>query len=245
MTGSSGGRAPGAVETALDAQIAEAAGCTAGEFLRLLERGLLDGPRLRLANAYRQLLEAEKTVTYQLALVHRLTSTGPVDRFLLTRVDRAVGHLRDAARDRDVRQETTVAALARLGTVPERGPRPPGELSARDTAALICISRGQGTTLRENALTHRLTVTTTTGESLSPAQVHDLRKAGLVHLNTSRTLLAGQSVTLTAAGRHALLAALQPPRPTNAAPRPSPGTWPLTDRPISASPGPGRIGKRR
>lgn len=191
------------------------------------DRGLLDDSHDQLVDRHRDLARATTTVTFFRTLLHRLSSGEfPVDGDLLERIDRTVDQLEEAAEARDATARQVIAALAPIETAANAAPAAGGEqLSADDRAALLAIVGGAK--LHEHLMTNRKSVTTGSGTRIPYAQLERLESAGLVSRDTGHPLHAGQPVTLTEAGRAALVDARHSTTrhvPTPAA-RP-PGAWP-------------------
>lgn len=214
--------------TALDTRIETAAGRSIEQLWQHRDDGLLDTPHTALVDAHRDLVKAEKGVTFYRVLLARLASGEfPVDEALFARIDRTVDQLEEAAEERDARQTRVVAALEPIeAAAPRQRPR---QVSAKDFAALLAIT--QGAKLHEHLLTQRLAVATPSRTRISYHQLQRLEKAGLVHRDTSHPVHAGQPVTLTDTGR-AVLAAPRPAGPpgTTAAAVPAPASAPALRR---------------
>ncbi|MCF3178728.1 hypothetical protein IPZ70_02010 [Streptomyces polychromogenes] len=190
------------------------------------ERGLLDEPTAALADAHRLMRQAQQAVDYHREHVRRLLFDEPVvDTTVADRIDRSIGHLRQAAATRDTHRDAVLAALSELQSASPARPDTNGapDLSAPDTAALLAIARGAK--LHENLLTQRLSVITASGTRIAYSALQRLESAGLVARDTSRPVHAGVPLTLTEAGR----ATLTGPRRTNAPGAPPAvrtGAWP-------------------
>ncbi|WP_371649061.1 hypothetical protein [Streptomyces mirabilis] len=202
--------------TVLDHRIETAAGCSIETLWRHREAGLLDAPQAALADAHRDLVRAERDVTFHRARRARLVSGEfPVDEALLARIERTVDQLAHAIGERDAEQAKAAAALEPIeAAAPRRAPR---QVPTKDVAALLAIV--QGAKLHENLLTHRLAVVTPSRTRISYAQLQRLQASGLVDRDTSHPVHAGQPVTLTDAGR-AVLAAPRPAGPPGTTPSP-------------------------
>jgi hypothetical protein len=210
--------------TVFDHRIETAAGCSVETLWRHRDNGLLDAPHAALADAHRDLVRAERDVTFHRARLARLASGEfPVDQALFTRIERTVDQLAHAIDARDAQQARTAAALEPVEAA--TAPRAPRQVVAKDVAALLAIA--QGAKLHENLITHRLAVATGSRTRISYAQLQRLEAIGLVDRDTSHPVRAGQPVTLTAAGRAALTA----PRPAG-----PPGTTPPPPPAASAVP---------
>ncbi|MFI2204646.1 hypothetical protein ACH47Z_28440 [Streptomyces sp. NPDC020192] len=207
--------------TALDHRIEIAVGRSIEELWRHRDDGFLDAPHAALADAHRDLVRAERDVTFHRVRLARLASGElPVDQPLFARIDRTLDQLAEAADVRDAQQAKAVAALEPIEAA---APRPvPRQVPTKDFAALLAIA--QGAKLHENLVTHRLAVATFSRTRISYAQLQRLEASGLVDRDTSHPVHAGQPVTLTDAGR-AVLAA-----PRRAGP---PGTTPSPVMPVA------------
>ncbi|WP_309248425.1 hypothetical protein [Streptomyces sp. MNP-20] len=184
------------------------------------DHGLLDDRHTRLAEAHRDLVQAETTVTFYRSQLASLSSGEyPVDQALVARIGRTLGMLKEAARDRDQRQADTIAALESIEAVTCGQPRSVPDLSAPDTAALLAIA--QGAKLHQHLLTGRLSLVTASGARIPYSQLQRLEADHLVARDTAHPVIAGQPVTVTDTGR----AALTSSRPATT-PTPRPGTWP-------------------
>lgn len=225
MTASTSSTAP----TALDGQIEQTVGDLAA-FHHDHKAGLLTPERAALAAAHRDLGLAETAVAYHLNVLMKLSSgTHPsVDAALLDRMRRALTNLAHAAAERDESQHRAAGALDMVRAASPVAVPAHTELTPHDLAALLSLASGG--TVREHLHTHRLSVRTTHGRLVDFAAFQRLENHGLVVRDTSRSLIAGQPVTLTDAGRSALLgsrrpAASQPPAPARAV-----GAWPAPAR---------------
>ncbi|MFF1297183.1 MULTISPECIES: hypothetical protein [unclassified Streptomyces] len=210
--------------TVLDHRIETAAGCSIETLWRHREAGLLDAPQAALADAHRDLVRAERDVTFHRARLARLASGEfPVDQALLARIERTVDQLAHAIDERDTEQAKAAAALEPIESAAP--PQAPQQVPTKDFAALLAIARGAK--LHENLITHRLAVVTPSRTRISYAQLQRLQASGLVDRDTSQPVHAGQPVTLTDAGR-AVLAAPRPAGPpgTTPSPRPAPSRAP-------------------
>ncbi|MCX5417714.1 hypothetical protein [Streptomyces sp. NBC_00059] len=212
--------------TALDLRIETAVGRSVEELRQHRDDGLLDAPHAALADAHRDLVAAERDVGFYRVRLARLASSDlPVDQALFARIERTLGQLAQAARLREVKQITAVAALEPIEAGALR--QVPRQIPTKDVAALLAIP--QGAKLHEHLVTHRLAVATPTRTRISYAQLQRLEANGLVERDSSHPMQAGQPVTLTDAGRAALTA----PRragPPSAAPSPPPAL-PAVSRP--------------
>ncbi|MEU5833043.1 hypothetical protein ABZ820_05035 [Streptomyces diacarni] len=192
------------------------------------DRGVLDEPQAQLVDRHRELVQAEAGVTFYRTRLHRLSNGAyALDDALVQRIKRTVGHLAEAARVRDAAAQQVRAALepleAAAGTTPATGQEP---VSAADRAALCAIAGGAK--LYEHLLTGRMSVTAASGTRVPHTQLQRLEGAGLVRLDTSHPLHAGQPVTLTAAGRAALADTRRPDPPPVPKTAARPGAWPST-----------------
>ncbi|MCX5238906.1 hypothetical protein OG824_27255 [Streptomyces prunicolor] len=210
--------------TVLDHRIETAAGYSIETLCRHRDDGLLDAPHTALANAYRDLVRAERDVTFHCARLARLASGEfPVDQALFVRIERTVDQLSHAIDARDTQQAQATAVLEPIeAAAPPRAPR---HVPAKDFAALLAIA--QGAKLHANLITHRLAVATPSRTRISYAHLQHLEASGLVDRDTSRSLRAGagQPVTLTDAGR-AVLAAPRPAGSPGTTPPPRPAAFP-------------------
>jgi hypothetical protein len=206
--------------TVLDHRIETAAGCSIETLRRHHEAGLLDAPQAALADAHRDLVRAERDVTFHRARLARLVSGElPVDQALLARIERTVDQLAHAIDERDTEQAKAAAALEPIEAAAP--PQAPQQMPTKDFAALLAIA--QGAKLHENLITHRLAVVTPSRTRISYAQLQRLQASGLVDRDTSHPVHAGQPVTLTDAGR-AVLAAPRPAGPPGTTPSPRPAS---------------------
>ncbi|MEI5100929.1 hypothetical protein RB200_23315 [Streptomyces sp. PmtG] len=188
------------------------------------DRGLLDDQHTRLADAHRDLVQAETNVTFYRSQLASLSSVEhPVDRALVERIGRTLDMLKEAVRDRDQRQAATIAALEPLEAVACGQPRGVPDLSAPDTAALLAIA--QGAKLHQNLLTGRLSLVTASGNRIPYSQLQRLEAGDLVARDTAHPVIAGQPVTLTDTGRAALTYSHSAKTPTTP-PAHRPGAWP-------------------
>jgi hypothetical protein len=191
------------------------------------ERGVLDATHAELADRYRELADTERSVTFYRTRLHRLSSGEvTVDEALLRRIERTVGQLREAADVRDAAARLVLAVLEPI----EAGARTVGAaaseaLSTADQAALLAIA--SGAKLHQHLVTGRLSVTTASGARITYAALQRLQGAGLVDLDTTHPVHAGQPITLTDAGRVALTAHRRPHQTPAPKPVPRPGAWPV------------------
>lgn len=214
--------------TALDALIEQTVGDLAG-LHHDGRSGLLSPERASLAAAHRDLGRAETAVAYHRNVLMQLASGAQaVDDGLLDRIRRTV---RDLAQAAAVRDEHHAHTTATLDAVRASAPPPAAtstELTAREQAVLLSLAGGG--TLRQHLHTHRVSIRTAKGNVVDYPLFQRLAQGGLVTTDTSRALIAGQPVTLTDAGRSALvgsrqLALQQPATPTRVA-----GAWPSQAR---------------
>ncbi|MFJ9085786.1 hypothetical protein ACIRL3_25525 [Streptomyces sp. NPDC102384] len=191
------------ISTAFDQRIETAMGYGVEELRRHHDSGLLDAPHTALADAHRELVAAERDVTFYRARLARLASSElPVDQFLFARIGRTLDQLAKAADLRDAKQHTAAAVLERIEAAAPR-PAPP-QIATTDVAALLAIA--QGAKLHEHLVTHRLAVATAGRTRITYAQLQRLEEMGLVERDTAHPVQAGQPVALTDAGRAALTA---------------------------------------
>ncbi|BAU88030.1 hypothetical protein SLA_7164 [Streptomyces laurentii] len=217
------------VPTVLDQQIEQIVGDLTA-FHRDHQAGLLTAERAALASAHRELGIAESAVAYHRTVLASLASGArPVDDALLDRIRRTVNELTEATTARDARHTHAATALetVRASTPP---PAPAdSELTAHDLAVLLSLVPGG--TLRQHLHTHRVSVRTKQAQVVDYAAFQRLEHHGLVVRDTSRGLIVGQPVTLTPAGREALLASRRPaPARPPAAPARLVGSWPASAR---------------
>ncbi|MDT0614990.1 hypothetical protein [Streptomyces lancefieldiae] len=190
-------------------------------------RGALDEPHAQLVDRHRTLANAQIGVTFYLKLLNRLTSGEfPVDGALFVRIERTVDHLEEATDARDAAAQKVLAVLepieaAAAASTPDGRP-----LSTDDRAALLAIAGGAK--LHEHLLTGRASVTASSGTRIPYPQMQKLERASLIVRDTSHPVHAGQPVSLTEAGRAALLDARRTPT-THASNSPArPGASPST-----------------
>ncbi|MGW4550266.1 hypothetical protein ACWEN4_28575 [Streptomyces violaceorubidus] len=196
------------------------------------DRGVLDEPHAQLVDRHRTLAKAQIGVTFYLKLLSRLTSGEfPVDGALFLRIDRTVDQLEEAAGTRDAAAQKVLAALEPIEAATTASPSDAGQLSTDDRAALLAIAGGAK--LHEHLLTGRLSVTASSGIRIPYPQMQQLERAGLTVRDTSHPLHAGQPVSLTDAGRTALLDARRTP------------TTPAPKRPARPGDSPSTLAKRR
>lgn len=173
------------------------------------DRGALDEPHTQLVDRHRTLANAQIGVTFYLKLLNRLTSGEfPVDGALFVRIDRTVDQLEVATDARDAAAQKVLAALEPIEAAAASTPDGP-PLSTDDRAALLAIAGGAK--LHEHLLTGRASVTACSGARIPYPQMQKLERAGLIVRDTSHPVHAGQPVSLTDAGRAALLDARRTP----------------------------------
>ncbi|MEU1821315.1 hypothetical protein ABZ502_02515 [Streptomyces abikoensis] len=158
-----------------------------------------------VVTAHQALSDAESRVTFYRTRLHRLTGGDlDVDETLFQRIGRTVDHLRDAAAQRDARAVELLRTLKPFEEGNHDRPPPAGaDLLQADYAALVAIAPG-GAVLRENLLTHRISVTAPGGTRVTWATFQRLEAQGLVSRDATRSLHAGQPIALTDAGRTCL-----------------------------------------
>lgn len=163
-----------------------------------------------MVDRHRTLASAQIGVTFYLKLLNRLTSGEfPVDGALFVRLDRTVDQLEEAADARDVAAQNVLAALEPIEAVAAASTPDGPPLSTDDRAALLAIAGGAK--LHEHLLTGRASVTASSGTRIPYPQMQKLERAGLIVRDTSHPVHAGQPVSLTDAGRAALLDARRTP----------------------------------
>ncbi|MET8561278.1 hypothetical protein ABZV75_12065 [Streptomyces flaveolus] len=190
------------------------------------DRGVLDEPHAHLVDRHRELAKTQTGVTFYLRLLNRLSSGEfDVDDALITRINRTVDQLEEAADARDAAARQVLAALKPVEAAATAS-TPAPQLSTDDQAALLAIAGGAK--LYEHLLTGRMSVTAASGTRIPHAKLQRLEAAGLVVRDTGHPVHAGQPVALTDAGRAALFAARRTPT-TRAPTLPArPGTSPST-----------------
>lgn len=209
--------------TSLDHRVEVATGYDIDRLWTYQDRGLLDEPHRRLAQAHRCLANAETGVTFYRVLLQRLASGElAVDQDLFTRIDRTVAQLKDATATRDARQDAAVAALEPLEVALPPVATAGGDLLAGEFAALLAIS--QGAKLHQHLQTGRLSVVTASGVRLPHPLFQRLERDQLVVRDTSHPLHAGQPVALTDRGRTTVTGTTRPA--VTASPPPRVGSWP-------------------
>ncbi|MEU8784855.1 hypothetical protein [Streptomyces sp. NPDC048637] len=206
----------GRTATALDHRIENAVNRSLDELGRHRDHGLLDAAHTAVADAHRDLVRAERDVTFHRTRLARLVSGEfPVDHVLLARIERSVDQLAAAIDERDVQQTKAATALRPIEAAPPR--QEPQQVPAKDAAALLAIA--QGAKLHKNLVTHRLAVATRSRTRIPYAQLQRLQESGLVDRDTSHAVHAGQPITLTDAGRAALAAPRRAGPPSTTPPR--------------------------
>ncbi|MFJ9900738.1 hypothetical protein ACIQPR_46185 [Streptomyces sp. NPDC091280] len=209
----------------LDSRIEAATGHDVDTLWAHRDRGVLDEAHAHLVDRHRELAQAETGVTFYRTLLNRLSSgVLPIDAALFSRIDRTVHQLRDAAGIRDAAAERVLAALEPIEVTARAAPDAAAEtISTAAQAALLAIAGGAK--LYEHLLTGRLAVTAACGTRIPYAEAQRLVSGGLVAVDTSHPVHAGQPVSLTDAGR-AVLASRRPAvggvQPVAA----RPGAWP-------------------
>ncbi|MGX1759890.1 hypothetical protein ACWIG5_23785 [Streptomyces lydicus] len=165
----------------------------------------VDAGTVRVITVHRELSEATMTVTFNRALLHRLTSGEfEVDALLLKRIDRACDQLEQAVDRRDRLAADLLHALRPLEEAAQARTRDAGiDLDPSEFAALAAMAPG-GAIFREHLLHHRLAVVCASGNRVTGTMLQRLETQGLVVRDESRPLHVGQPVTLTEAGRSSL-----------------------------------------
>lgn len=174
------------------------------------DRGILDEPHTHLVDRHRTLANAQTGVTFYLKLFNRLTSGEfPVDGALFVRIGRTVDQLEEAADARDAAAQKVAAALepieAAAASTPDGSPfdRRPGGTARHRRRCQAPRTPPDRPGIRDRRLRH--------AHSLSPMQ--KLERVGLIVRDTSHPVHVGQPVSLTDAGRAALLDARRTPTP--------------------------------
>ncbi|MDJ0464675.1 hypothetical protein [Streptomyces sp. H27-C3] len=211
--------------TQLDHRIEVVTGQDVDTLWAYRDRGILDEPHADLVDRHRELAKAETGVIFHRTLLHRLASGDfPVDGALFERIDRTVDQLEEAADVRDLAARQVLAALEPIQvTAQQSQPKGPERLSVADQAALLSIAGGAK--VHAHLITGRMSVPTASGTRVAYAHLERLEAAGLVSRDPERSVMAGQPVALTDAGRTAL-ASSRRHRPAAAPAPPRPGTWP-------------------
>ncbi|GGQ83458.1 hypothetical protein [Streptomyces asoensis] len=174
------------------------------------DREVLDEQHAQVVDRHRELAKAQTSVTFYLRLLNRLSSGEfDVDSALITRLDRTVDQLEEAAAARDAAARKVLAALEPIEAAAVASARDARQLSTDDQAALLAIAGGAK--LYEHLLTGRMSVTTASGTRIPHAALQQLEDAGLVVRDTGDPVHVGQPVALTDAGRAALFAARRAP----------------------------------
>ncbi|MFF9677443.1 hypothetical protein ACF1GS_38110 [Streptomyces eurythermus] len=212
----------------LDSRIEAATGHDVDTLWAHRDRGLLDETHAELVDRHRELVSAEASVTFYRTLLHRLSAGEyPVDTELFERIDRTVDQLEEAADARDDAAQRVLAALepieAAARSAPQSGEQ---QITAADQAALLAIPGDAK--LYEHLLTSRLSVTTASGTRIPYAHLQRLHSAGLVDIDTSHPVHAGQPVSLTDTGRAALATSRRPQTAQASLPASRPEAWPST-----------------
>ncbi|MFJ6898165.1 hypothetical protein [Streptomyces hokutonensis] len=215
--------------SSLDSRIEAATGHAVDILWAHRDRGVLDAPHNALVDRHRELAQAETGVTFHRTLLNRLSSGEfPIDAALFARIHRAVDQLREAAGARDTAVRRVLAALEPVEAAARTTPAgaAAARLSTADQAALLAIAGGAK--LYEHLLTGRLAVTAASGTRIPYAELQRLASGGLVSVDTSHPVHAGQPVSLTDAGRAALLADRRPTTGGTQKALARPGAWPST-----------------
>ncbi|MGQ4482659.1 hypothetical protein [Streptomyces sp. SAS_276] len=200
--------APAAARRAVssfDSRIEAATGHDVDTLWAHRDRGVLDEPHIGLVDRHRELVQAETGVTFYRTLLNRLSSGEfPIDTHLFSRIDRTVYQLRDAAGVRDAAVRQVLAVLEPIEAAARTVPGAEAEtISTADQVALLAIAGGAK--LYEHLMTGRLAVTAASGTRIPYAELQRLVSGGLVSVDTSHPVHAGQPVSLTDAGRAALV----------------------------------------
>ncbi|MEU3529077.1 hypothetical protein AB0E62_35360 [Streptomyces sp. NPDC038707] len=210
----------------LDPRIEAATGHDVDTLWGHRDRGFLDETHTELVDRHRELAVAETSVTFYRTLLNRLSSGEyPIDAAWFERIDRTVNQMEEAADARDDAAQRVLAALAPIEAAARSAPRS-GEqqITAADQAALLAIAGGAK--LHEHLLTSRLSVTCASGTRIPYAHLQRLHSAGLVDIDTTHPVHAGQPVSLTDTGRAALAASRRPQLAQASPSAPRPGAWP-------------------
>ncbi|UIX35641.1 hypothetical protein LUX31_32820 [Streptomyces sp. GQFP] len=219
------------VLSSLDSRIEAATGHVVDTLWAHRDRSVLDEPHSGLVDRHRELVQAETGVTFYRTLLNRLSSGEfPIDTALFSRIERTVKQLRDAADVRDAAVRRVLTALAPIeATASAASGAAAEEISTADQAALLAIAGGAK--LYEHLLTGRLAVTAASGTRIPYTELQRLISGGLVSVDTSHPVHAGQPVSLTDAGRAALAAGRRPPSAGVQTVAARPGAWPSTPAP--------------
>lgn len=214
--------------SSLDFRIEAATGHDVDTLWAHRDRGVLDAPHIDLVDRHRELAQAETGVTFHRTLLNRLSSGEfPIDAALFERIHRVVDQLQDAAAARNDAVRRVLAALEPIETAARTAPGAAAEaISTADQAALLAIAGGAK--LYEHLLTGRLAVTAASGTRIPHAELQRLVSGGLVSVDTSHPVHAGQPVSLTDAGRAALAARGRPTAGGVQQAAARPGAWPST-----------------
>ncbi|MFB8128662.1 hypothetical protein [Streptomyces mirabilis] len=217
--------------SSLDSRIEAATGHDVDTLWAHRDSGVLDAPHTGLVDRHRELAQAETGVTFYRTLLNRLSSGEfPIDTALFSRIDRTVDQLRDAAGVRDDAVRRVLAALEPIEATARTATGAAAEaISTADQAALLAIAGGAK--LYEHLLTGRLAVTAASGTRIPYAELQRLASGGLVSVDTSHPVHAGQPVSLTDAGRAALAAGRRPAVGVAQQAAARPGAWPSTPAP--------------
>ncbi|KPI02881.1 hypothetical protein OK074_5031 [Actinobacteria bacterium OK074] len=177
--------------------------------------------------AYRLLARAEQAVTFHRdALGHLASGRYTVDNACLSRLRRTVQALQESAADRDRCRENLLQILQPLEAAADRHRQATDDpVPAADLPALLSIAHS-GAMLRENLISHRVHLVTSSGRRIAWPAYQRLENAGLVTRDTSHPLHAGQPVALTPAGRLALTERLADPAHSPAPAVRRPGAFP-------------------
>ncbi|MEU9735249.1 hypothetical protein [Streptomyces sp. NPDC048002] len=213
--------------SSLDSRIEAVTGHDVDTLWAHRDRDVLDAPHTGLVDRHRELVQAETGVTFYRTLLNRLSSGEfAIDAALFARIDRTVDQLRDAADVRDAAVRRVLAALEPIEAAASAASGPATEaISTADQAALLVIAGGAK--LYEHLLTGRLAVTAASGTRIPYAELQRLVSGGLVSVDTSHPVHAGQPVSLTDAGR-AALACRRPAAGGVQTAAARPGAWPST-----------------
>lgn len=205
----------------LDDRIHALTGYTGRQLQRHQADGLLPPDLTALADAHQDLAGEEADVAYHLGRLHQLSGSEDLaGQALLERLTRVMRHLTDAVTRRDASLDATAAVLEPLEkTARSRDERELPDLTAPDFAHLMGLVRGAK--LHQNLVTQRLSVVTASGARLPFPALQRLEKAGLVEVDRTHPLHAGQPVALTGLARRTLTS-----RPASPA-APAPGAAPF------------------
>ncbi|MFG2978833.1 hypothetical protein ACGFYY_38330 [Streptomyces sp. NPDC048331] len=218
--------APAKTPTSIDHRVEKVSGHDINSLWTCHDRGLLDEPLHRLAEAHRALADAERGVAFNQTQLQRLASGDlPFEQGLFPRIERTVAQLKEAAATRDLHQQRAVAVLELVeAAAPARDPGHGVDLMAHEFAALLAIS--QGAKLHQHLRTGRLSVVTASGARVAHPVFQRLEAARLVVCDASHPLHAGQPISITDTGRATLTGTV---RPAAAPPTPMPrtGSWPV------------------